>query len=65
MESDAKIMTHLNLPVAVAPCSYNQILNNIAQNSTEIAKTSVDKARRTLFSMCRNDDENNENYPIT
>ena len=64
MDSDAKIMTHSNLPVAVAPCSYNQILNNIAQNSTEIAETSVDKASRTLISMCRSDDEKNESYPI-
>ena len=30
-----RIMAHLNLPVSVIPCSYNKILNNIAQNSIE------------------------------
>ena len=46
--------------MSVAPCSYNKILNNIAQSSIEIAGESIDKASRNLISMCRSDDENNE-----
>ena len=45
------------------PCSYNIILNNVVQSSTEIAEESTDKASKNLISMCRSDDENNENYP--
>ena len=62
VSSMQRIMTHLNLPVLVAPCSYNKILNNIAQSSIEIAGESIDKAIRNFISVCRNDDENNEIY---
>ena len=30
--------------MSVAPCSYNEILNNIAQSIIEIAGESIDKA---------------------
>ena len=49
--------------MSVAPCSYNKILNNIAQSIIEIAGESIDKASRNLISMCRSNDENNEIYP--
>ena len=49
--------------MSVAPCSYNKILNNIAQSIIEIAGECIDKASRNLISMCRNEDENNEIYP--
>ena len=58
-----RIMTHLNLPMSVALCNYNKILNNIAQSSIEIAREFIDKASRNLISMCRSDEENNEIYP--
>ena len=49
--------------MSVAPCSYNKILNDIAQSIIESAGESIDKASRNLRSMCRSDDENNEIYP--
>ena len=49
--------------MSVAPCSYNKILNNIAQSIIGIAGEFIDKASRNLISMCRIDDENNEIYP--
>ena len=52
-----RIMTHLNLPMPVAPYSYNNILKNIAHNSSENAEESIDKASR--ISMCRKDDIHN------
>ena len=57
-------MTHLNLPMtmSVAPSSYNEILNNIAQSITEIAGESVDKASRNLIYTSRSDDGDNEIY---
>ena len=60
-----RIMTYLNLPMSVARwCSYNEILNNIAQNSIEIAEESIDKTSRNKFSKCRSDDdEDNKIYP--
>ena len=59
-----RIMTHLNLPVSVIPCSYNKILNNTALSVVEIAGESIDKGSTNLISMCRSDDdENSEIYP--
>ena len=52
-----RIMTHLNLPMLVAPYSYNRMLNNIAQSIIKIARESIDKASRNLISMCRSDDK--------
>ena len=57
-----KIITHLNLPVSVTPCSYNKILNNIVQSSIEIAGESISKTSRNLICMFRKDDDNNEIY---
>ena len=58
------IMTYLNLPMSVATGSCNnRILNNIVQSSMEIAGESTDKVSRSLISMCRSDDQNNEIYP--
>ena len=58
-----RIITRLNVPMAVSPCSYHKILNNLAQSSIEIAGESIDKSSRNLISICRSDDENNETYP--
>ena len=49
--------------MSVATCSYNKILNNVAQSSIEISGKSTDKASRNLISVCRIDNENNEIYP--
>ena len=49
--------------MSAPPCSYNIILNNVVQSSIEIAEESSDKASKNLISICRSDDENNENYP--
>ena len=49
--------------MSAPPCSYNIILNNVVQSSIEIAEESFAKASKNLISMCRSDDENNENYP--
>ena len=62
-ERETLVVKGLNLPMLVAPCSYNKILNNIAENSIEIAEESIDKTSRNFISMCRSDDENNEIYP--